>query len=351
MELTLADKLHELTYHPYQQFGMTFGLKQNAKAYNHMQTNLLGLRMVLRNAKRFVLDDAFVEQVCERASEQPDIIAKYSQLAHLPFPIVWLEYNGSVRNNMQAKMNTMKGEKPEAIGRRGFLLNRERVATEHPAWAAGFVGTQSNGDAWIAPVQYRLRCPVARRDKHTMETAHMLGAFSWGYTTTVASHDRENYSAAIDSRLQNLVSVEPDPYFIQPYALVLKKILPDLIYKNVVEGRGDMRWLVTVLQMINHVPVSYHHAPTIGSRTVKLKTMPLLDFSTLRIVAGAPRSIRLSDDQSSLPTGIRHKEHDVRGFNRVLHRGTDRERTTWVREHKRGDPSLGVVNHDYEVVR
>jgi hypothetical protein len=347
-DLTLADRLQELTFHPYQQFGVTIGLKQNAKAYNHMQMNMLGLRMVLRNAKRFVLDDAFVENACVRASEQPDIIAKYSQLAYLPFPVVWLEYSGTVRNQIQAKMGSMGDEPPTNIGRRGFLLNRERASTEHPAWAASFVGTQDNGNAWIAPVQYRLRCPIDRRDKYTLETSYALGAYSWGYTADGPDGKR---AAAIDSRLNNLVTIEPDPYFITPYAFVLKKILPELIHSNVIEGRGDMRWLVTVLQMINHVPVSYHHAPTIGSRTVKLKTMPLLDFSTLQIVAGAPRRIYLPDDQSSSPTGIRHKQHDVRGFNRVLHRGTARERTTWVREHKRGDPLLGVVTHDYEVVR
>ena len=349
MELTLADKLHELTYHPYQQFAVTFGLKQNAKAFNHMQTNLLGLRMILRNAKRFVLDNEFVVNVVNRAMDKPETIAKYSELAHLPFPVIWIEYNRDARNVAQAVAGSLKLEYESPQGERaGFLLCREKTITDHPAWTAMYVGQQHNGDAWIGPIQYRLRCPVVRRDKDTVQTAIDLGATAWGYSTTQNGMP----AAAIVDILNGLVSIEPDPYFIAPYQGVLgKEVCVRVVTDALKEGRGDMRWLVTMLQMINHVPVSYHHAPTIGSRTVKLKNIPLLDFSTLRIIAGAPRQINLHDDQSSLPTGIRHKQHDVRGFNRVLHRGTDRERTTWVREHKRGDPSLGVVNHDYEVVR
>jgi hypothetical protein len=341
MELTLADRLNELTYHPLIQFGPLIGVKKDAKAFAIVQTKMIGLRMLLRKAKRFILDDEFIAASVEQSIKPPKVIAKYSELAYLPFPAVWIEYNGQVRNDTQYIYGTMKAQ-PEKIHRKcGFLLAREQALTDHPTWSASYVTQQHNGDAWIAPVQYRLRCP---RLKETLGSTEELEAYTWGY-----SMQKLDKTIRITPEILNgLVTVERDPFFVIPYWKFLRKITPTLIQQSVDDGRGDMRWLVTTLQMINHVPVSYHYTPTIGSRAIKLRTIPFLDFSTVRIVAGAPRSIRL---HGNLPTGIRHREHEVRGFNRVLHRGTPKEFTTWVKEHKRGDPLLGIVTHDYKVIR
>ena len=342
-DLTLADMLHELTYHPYRQFSQRINLKQNKRAYAAVMANMLDLRMKLRQAKRFVLDDDFVDASVKAAAQQPPVIARYTQLAHLPFPIVWVEYNGDGRDQAQQELGTMDDLFAEGKGRCGFLLMREHAPTEHPVWSATYVAQTKEDTAWVAPIQYRLRCPMPKEDNY-----QNFAAYAWGYSTTRSA---KGAKYVITPQLEGLCTLRPDPYFMYPYYRLMMDRLKALVAKAIHEGRGDMRWLVTALTMINHVPMQYVHVPVTTARhMVKTKSISMLNYSTLQIVAGAPRTINLSG-APPLPTGIRHKQHDVRGFNRVLHRGTARERTTWVREHKRGDPVLGVVNHDYEVVR
>jgi hypothetical protein len=363
VNLTLADALQSLTFNPVWQYGGD-GLHMPRGMLDVIKQRMLDLRIKLREAKRFSLDNDFTKSSVLSAAALPETVKSYSELAYLPFPVCWIEYDNNIRNHTQFQLGSMIQEPTNLHSRAGFLMIREKnsLGNDLPSWSATYVGlANKDNQAWIAPIRYRLRSHFDNGPG--VKQSHIeLGGVSWGYSLekngNKVKEDSANISngklgsrfrAAAPVDLEGLVSVEADPYFVTSYKVMVGseqiiKVISDAVY----EGRGDMRWLVSMLTMLNHVPTEYEHVETRGQYHSRLRNISYLNYSVVKITAGATKVVKILDGLVKR-TAMRHREHDVRGHNRVLHKGTSFEKTTWVREHKRGDPSLGKVIHDYQV--
>jgi|GEM_PF-5973410 len=105
---------------------------------------------------------------------------------------------------------------------------------------------------------------------------------------------------------------------------------------------GDLRWLLTIMWMINHdwIVVSEPRKATKG-KIRHGKVRPLNTFHRLKLALPKEHIIIKANE---IGYGTPKRQHDVRGHFRVL---KNPHRRIWIRSHKRGDPSLGVIMKDY----
>lgn len=153
---------------------------------------------------------------------------------------------------------------------------------------------------------------------------------------------------------------------------------PDVINKHAIkqinESAGGTRWLIAMLAAINGLPRDVRwREPRTGRHSVGMYTMPYFGSSTIELTV--PRENRLIHAKRMLDKAGKHarhlRRHKVIGHWRVIDRGKPRnyicrhipaitERNhaicercqmlvTWIESHERGDATLGIVNHDYEV--
>ena len=105
---------------------------------------------------------------------------------------------------------------------------------------------------------------------------------------------------------------------------------------------GDLRWLLTIMWMINYnwIVISEPRKATKGK--IKYgKVRPLNTFHRLKLALPKEHIIIKANE---IGYGTPKRQHDVRGHFRVL---KNPHRRIWIRSHKRGDPSLGVIMKDY----
>jgi hypothetical protein len=144
-----------------------------------------------------------------------------------------------------------------------------------------------------------------------------------------------------------------------------------LLGNSLFEGRGDLRFICTMLAMLNHVPTTYVHRPAKGNYRARLRNIPYLDNRLLTIHCGRRQIVNVVDHAMKGAIGARHhKRHEVRGFWRDVEygkalRGCQHEPIErdgdyclcrkcghllrWIDHHERGDATLGWVRHDYNV--
>jgi hypothetical protein len=143
-----------------------------------------------------------------------------------------------------------------------------------------------------------------------------------------------------------------------------------LLVSETTEFTGMMRWVVTILACLNEVPIDSHHVQPEGSiRTGLTGRRPLMDYH--RVVLRVPKEKPVQYIERQLRSASRRRAHEVRSHWRtyvqpVTCRRDDHEWTydyeegyrlcgkcmsfsRLIREHIRGDASLGWVRHDYVV--
>ena len=105
---------------------------------------------------------------------------------------------------------------------------------------------------------------------------------------------------------------------------------------------GDLRWLLTIFWMINYnwIVISEPRKATKG-KIRHGKVRPLNTFHRLKLALPKEHIIIKANE---IGYGTPKSQHDVRGHFRVL---KNPHRRIWIRSHKRGDPSLGVIMKDY----
>jgi len=147
-----------------------------------------------------------------------------------------------------------------------------------------------------------------------------------------------------------------------------------LLMHEINESRGAMKFLIAMLAGINALPRDIRPIPPrAGTRTIGMNRLPFLGNSHLKITL--PRDNRVVYARKTLDnmfsSGLRRRQHYVIGHWRVVERG---KRVThlcrhmptmvenglgmcencemlirWIPQHTRGDPELGMVDHEYEV--
>ncbi len=79
---------------------------------------------------------------------------------------------------------------------------------------------------------------------------------------------------------------------------------------------------------------------------LKKNKLPLLEYQKVNVLIGKPETRYRNSGRSSneKSDGVSHRKyHFVDGHFRTFHRGTEKQRVTWVDTYPRGDPKLGVI--------
>lgn len=359
MTKTLAAMVHEFSYDmPRIMKGKIF------------EKRALELRMLMRQAKRFNIDDEFLKLAVYRSTKEPARVRQLTDFAATPFPVIFIEHDWYTRVATQYALGTMDAAPKKENRRMGYLI--ERVGDNSLHWRAHKFMEQNQtdrdasllfGNVDASPFMFSLAFSadgqnmgkIAKWQGETRANPDKpveLSEILWGYDGNLFAEQRREKDLAALYDLHRMADSGMEQFFLRS-AIDSGKMSPEMATKAVItdlkESQGDIRFLVTVLAMINVVPVSYKHVPATGSYKRRLKNIPYMDHSVVTIAAGKRKLIRVVEEAFRQAERLRHRAHNVRGFFRTYHRGTPEERTVWVKEHVRGDATLGWVRQEWEV--
>ncbi len=367
--LTLADRAQAFLADPWHKWPLSPAAQKIA------WPGFVKHRANLRKARRFRFDDDFVRKVVQVASVPVSVTLARLILANLPFDHVWVEWDQEVRCREQERIGVSDWLDDHDRGLAGFLITRNKIEgelTPSQWYATPFIASRE-GDAEMGPMaQCRIPIKDSHADQPPSELSHTVIS-GWGYRLT----DVDEQMSDPDSIYNALLSVggtSPEinvalPLMLRSDSKWIWKAYEDHSH----EARGDLRFLITALAMLNCAPVKYVHSESVGRFTRRHNSMPYLDSHTVSIHADSVHIARIVDREASQEAS-RRRRHEVRGHWALAEYKTGRapcrhipaeglsegnhaicarcERMiVWKDHHERGDATLGFVRHDFEVSR
>lgn len=367
--------------------------EQNFARYNY----------AVKAARPFSFDARVVEMVAEMASgpRRHKMMPIYRQMARLPFPIMWLEFDYAVLHRWRVKHGTAVDDhgptgtvdssrgmfgKPERIG---FLIDEieNRPGDSYRVTTFGMMPSPEGVEGYdptpkphafplvhnlsTGPDKVFFRPNGWHRNQRMMDEINRMNqesiatAICWGMDNDIT---KEKWK---ESDLFGTNGVEPEPMFVEHImqrnidredGMIAK--MHSTLLQSAMEQKGDLRFIVAALSLLNHVPVVYKHYRPKGQLLTKSRMKPFLASSTVTLqIPVTRRFIREMDKHmKSELRHSRHRRHEVRGHWRVSDKShgdrwqrfmdpvTMRPRwRIWIEHHERGDASLGWVRQFYNV--
>lgn len=342
-------------------------------------------RFALRvsQAERFVVDNEALRAVME--ASMVGNCAKIEGmlgLARLPYKSIWVEFDARVRVKSQREAGALADpDKDYPYGRGGFLI--ERIKEDDPTtWTATYCGItnekhavaeiggcgylmSTEGEALPMAPDEELPSPLVYNDMGLAPqgTNYGMHAKPWGL---VDPADRKTTTAS--QQLHEHCRVLLPGVWL---ALQQPETAGKLLLKAIDEGRGDARFLVALLSMINTIPMSTVVRAGSSHRGPNYKKMEYFGHTVIKLNIKKSTAVRrmLTD-----AARWHQRAHMVRGHYRTYQRGAGplcrrdlhewkpadangrrdcckcSAWQKWIAEHPAGDASLGWVRHDYKVV-
>jgi hypothetical protein len=311
-------------------------------------------------ARKFVIDEgmsAFMADLgyvslnaCQTIAARTHLVESMRKLARLPHATTWIEYDKQAhrRRVKEAYHPDIVAEADSVPDRSGWLL------MQHPQLETTFMAIHCTSHSW---------------DNENKRQAYPnAGQFAYAWTSddTIPPWPRDpfyhsNQPCRVDPGDPEIVATPPGimtgvlDYHTESFSVIRAPHIgheADLQFKSMAhqyfnplgELAHDARYLWSLLATINDLPTSLVQVkPSRGyvsrgsykkfsEHTVVSLTVPAKRYKTI-----AKRAIAIA----------RRRGHSVRGHWRVdrFHPGEK----IWIREHVRGDTSLGFVLHDYAV--
>jgi hypothetical protein len=373
---------------------------------------MLRYRLDMRKAHRFVLDDAFVDMATEMAMTTPEKTLARLQYATLPYEQTWIEFNLHAKMKAIHRVNgsTFKNQH-EVAERLGMLVQRIddtsavcTLVSAHgneqviPHMTCYFFSlnertfVSSNAAFYgCVPMVIGSRAPESEyRDGEivNLDLTNYVEAAShdsvgkaslWGYTLdkntildTKPKAQRMRTPEFLlrhgDIGLSRLFFTTEDLSTVEEGREAMKT----LILVETREFTGSIRWLTTVLAMLNQVPVhtdlvERSHQMRIGH----FKKHKFVDYHRVTLRLPKMNPIPYLERQLRGPSERRHRAHEVRAHWRTYlhaeHCGPDEHDWTYdyddgyrlcgkcdaygrlIHEHIRGNQELGWVRKDYVI--
>lgn len=336
-----------------------------------VEPNMKLLRKRMDVCRRFHLADEFVEHAVHKANTlTPYEVFESFQVAKLPFEHVWLEFNNAVRLGSEADEEYVDPDK--AAPRGAVMMSRipgdNILLTSYlgrpgenafPQMCAFILGNDTTrGLTAIKHISGTLSYDIAL----TKMRAERGDTHAHGYEMTpwdLGQYDKENDYVCEPSAITRILASKSrlitEPFFWNTWLgmehALDKEVVSHGLANSIVDMRGDLKLWVTVLAMMNIVPIKYTHKPVKPtSDNYQGKQKPYLDYQVVEIEAGRQKVINVVNHAfRAIREKAKKRAHEVRGHWRVYHKGTPKEFKVWVTEHQRGDASLGFVRQTWEV--
>jgi hypothetical protein len=351
------------------------------RARKALEAGLLALRIDLKNAHRFELDDDFVRLATEVSFGPAERVLARTGLAHLPYATTWIEFNLHAKvqaaiDHGMSQYSTLR-DVPERLG---VLFKRD---PDRPtAWTAILVGEillkAKANDHVVVPQFWGFSFDADQLLTH-QKMAAVIGPriginnpqvrtlmTAWGYYSKDSDMLSEVRALSFDQLDHHGEPIIPELYH---EAINHNQIPIDSIEFTLRESVGFLRWLVTVLAILNEVPTTSAHVQPSGTHRVGLGRKPLLDFHRLTLNLPGKLKPRGYIERRLGHSERHHRAHEVRSHWRTYpsaHAGGCPEHA-WIfdhengyrlcercesfgrliAEHIRGDESLGWVDKEY----
>lgn len=401
-DVTLMDNVHKWSF------------KQNVMGRhvpNEAQQVAARLRAKLRQAERFILDDAATKLVCH-LSHQTDKFDGWAFLARLPHNPMWIEFSLHAKVREFERMGTLKETfKEEEVAKRlGLLLYHDEGNEKSPRWIChefyeypecpipGLVdyvfdpeGDQSlplsGSRTWhnrtLSLIPGFPQHPIEliensnKRNRLSLPAEYMLCGI---FDQIVTDMNKTKIETADWFKNRSAVTINPWWTALNAYRLKSDPVeWYNSIANDIKEQRGAFRWVIALLAAINGLPKDVKTAATrSGTRAAGVYKLAYLGHRTVSI--NIPRSDRVIwarkqlDRAARVEKRLRH--HTVMSHWRVIERGKKRKGVLirgcdhsptmvesgvgictkcemlvrWIElPNGRGDPKLGVVDRTYKI--
>lgn len=355
------DEVHAFTHRPLSE--LTY--PQSA------ERQMLQYRMWIRQARRFVISDSMSDLVVQ-ASLRLDKMPLWIVLARIPFDVCWFEIDNH-QHILSLQRHSTLGHPvnlDEVARKTGWLLVRDKP---HPTrwFAFEFASLAPTEDDLIVGRRDRsdivvpgLAAYVLDPDGHPGSPAlGGLGIKPLSVEVPALPAYIEHVLWGINDPRGNVMAPEWALHRINAFMEPLLRTkyrhpfnrsktyqMDRFIQTQMVENRGIMRFIVTLLAAVNDVPVLYKDVEARpGHAKTRLKKVPYLSHQVITIKAPKAKPVEWLIKKLDGAAGSRKKRHEVRGHWRVLINRKTRvvQGRTWIPSHQRGDASLGYVKHDY----
>lgn len=350
---------------------------------------MMQYRLDMRHTHRFVLDDEFVEYATLMSNIPAEKLLARLQYATLPYEQTWIEFNLRAKVRVLRTLHKVDPDvsMSEIAPRLGCLLQR---INDTDAICTMVSEVDGKAEVHMTCYFYSVTDTSFRKAFGCLpmpfDDARLARACLWGYTGTPQEGmipGLKEWPESIDMKV---------PVFLESHGVAGlsrmhhvysglhtfdaenfdKDRLTQLAYAELREFTGHMRWMVTVLAMLNEVPV---RADLIQRQHQKLRLNSLRKHTYVdyhKVSLKLPKTKPIPYLERHLAHSDRkHKAHEVRAFWRTylhdVHCPPDRHEWVYdhkegyrlcgrcmaygrfIHEHVRGNPELGWVRKDYVI--
>lgn len=372
---SLADQFIEDSYRLSRHFSV------EAKHRRAIDVILAGQRTMIRQVPKFHLDDEFVRMVTAAADRTtPAHMLQRVQAVTLPYSSMWIEFNLHIKVRQMSENKTLMyaADILNVPPQMGLLFE---LTTKNEWVIRLFTAMRSATDELLVtshPIMYYFHpnglntLPDYVDLWDTYNTTIRVGGYSyrdicgtvWGYVqgSKIAAPDKLIDCCALAA--ENVMS-----YFMEHFPKDAGR-QHETIETDIVENAGMMRWVITLLSIMQEVPRMAETRRQAGTRLVNNIVRPYSDFHYLTLKLPRVRQLQYVERRLRIGDTRRHRQHEVMGHWRIYR--TEAGMTcdhAWVvdqehgyqlcekcesfgrhiRQHKRGDPKLGIVNKEYVI--
>jgi hypothetical protein len=278
--------------------------------------------------------------------------------ARLPFPVTWIEYDCRARkrrsheaySNVQYPVSGALVTEGEIIPRVGWLLE-QHPQIETAFKMTEFVDIEGTAD-FMMPFSPTWVCDDA--------TVIPWRPLSWDDTGRARSEVATGVLGYVTDRVSIAGNVFTEFFERESRGGAMAHLMKETI--------GELRVAVMLLATINDLPVSFDAVRPSKGYVARGQYRRFVEHSVIHLKVPAHRSLKTLAARAL--TNLRRRAHEVRGHFRIdwrqppqalcQHDWQDAEhgalrctichgRKLHIRNHQRGDASVGYVMHDYEV--
>jgi len=360
---------------------------------------LMQYRITMRHAHNFVLTDEFVDMATELSYTTPEKTLARVQYATLPYDTTWIEFNLRAKMSAIARITDRPVDLTGVSDRLGLLLQRiddtSAVCTLVPSNTYDNIGEAvPNTTCYffstteIERFQPRFGCrPIDDKTSKLLdkdpelakEAVDLSKATLWGYSTPSPEQSMDiNWNTLrVPEFLYRHGEIGVSRIFTPLShrsfrAKDTPMTLSEIMVAELREYTGTVRWLVTVLAMMNEVPI--HAEPVVRQqkvRATRTHSNRMLDYHKVSLILPKVNPVAYYEKKLRHADIRRRRAHEVRAHWRTYLHETrcGYEQHEWVydhengyrlcakceaygrliHEHIRGDANLGWVRKDYVV--
>jgi hypothetical protein len=314
----------------------------------------------IAQARKFVLDEgmsAFMADLsylslnaCKTTAKRQHLVDSMRRLARLPHATTWIEFDKQAhrRRVKEAYHPEIVADADSVPDRSGWLL------LQHPSLETAFMALHCTSHSWD--------------DKNKRMPYPNAGQFAYAWTSDdsippwprdpfyhrdqpgkIDATDKEIMtspsgilSGVLEYRTESF-SVIKAPHLNTVAAEAFKKVA-GRYFNPLGELAHDARYLWSLLATINDLPTSMAIVKPSKGYVSRGRYKKYSEHTVISLTVPAKRYATIAKRALAV---VRRRGHQVRGHWRKDHWHAGER--IWIREHVRGDTSLGFVLHDYAV--